>query len=111
MSISGRRAAFQQALTAVDGVQAFSNRVVAPRAGDAWPVWRGGTREDGLFVFSWDVVVTLPADERTAETWVQEHLGVLLAAVGPVAYVDGFTIANLSPDGQQYALVLTTRSE
>lgn len=114
MSFAEKRAAFRTALNAVDGVTGYVDKPSVPAAGDAWPVWGGAGRDEpGLpFTHLWRVVVALPADEATAEEWLEDHLGPLHAALSPVAYVEGFAVSNLSPTiDQRFGLVITTRSE
>lgn len=113
MGIVGKRAEFRVALSAVEGVTGYDASPSIPKPGDAWPVWRGAARdEDGLpFTHTWSVVVTLPTDQTAAEAWTDEHLVELYQALMPVAYIESFAVSNLSPNGQQFALVIITRSE
>lgn len=112
MSLTTKRQEFTAALSTVEGVQGYDYKPTTPRAGDAWPQWRGMSRsEEVQFTNAWVVVVYLPQDERSAEQWVEEHIAGLYDAINPVAFIDGFSAANLSQTGQQYGLVISTRSE
>jgi hypothetical protein len=116
MSIVGKRQDFAIALGLVDDVQGFAYRPASPKAGDAWPIFGGGERDDatGLFSHTWSAAVYLPQDERAASAWIDDHVDLLadtLAQRG-VAYVDGFNPVNLGTDTSYiYGLLLTTRSE
>jgi hypothetical protein len=114
MSLAGKRAAFAAALSTVDGVAGYAERPAAPRAGDAWPVWRGAERDEdsGLLGHTWAVGVYLPQDRGSADDWIDGHVDALIAALRPVAYVDGFDPANFGTDNSPvFGLLLTTRSE
>jgi hypothetical protein len=115
MSLAGKRQAFADTLSTVAGVNGHPYRPGAPRAGDAWPQWAGGTvhEESGQIVNGWSVLVYLPQEERAADDWVDARAQLIGDALelAQVAYVDGFAPANLSPTGTVYGLLITTRSE
>jgi hypothetical protein len=112
MSLSAKRLAFKAALNTVTGVRAYEFKPDTPKAGDAWPQWRGMERgEEVLFTSTWAVVIFLPQDDKAAERWVEAHITDLYNALTPVAFIDGFAAANLSLTGQQFGLVISTRSE
>lgn len=115
MSLIGKREAFRDALDALAGVKGYAYRPGAPRAGDAWPQWSGGTIDEpsGQIANGWAVLVMLPQQERAADEWVDEHAQTIADAIerADVARVEGFAPANLSPNGQVYGLLITTRSE
>lgn len=112
MSLLAKRQQFTDALSTVEGVKGYDYKPTTPRAGDAWAQWRGMSRgEEVQFTNAWAVVVYLPQDDRGAEQWVEAHIADLYDAINPVAFIDGFAAANLSPTGQQFGLVISTRSE
>jgi hypothetical protein len=115
MSLNGKRAEFVAALTTVDGVTGYAKRPTVPRAGDAWPSWRGAERDDTQqFVHTWSVAVVLPTDETAANDWIDDHAEEIQDALlqGGVAYTDGFDPANLGTDQSPvFGLLFSTRSE
>lgn len=113
MSLAGKRQEFADALSTVDDVTGYPYRPGEPRPGDAWPRWGGNTiAEDNIqFTNGWQVIVYLPQDERAADEWIDEHDQALYDAIQPVAHIEGFAPANLSPAGTVYGLLISTRSE
>jgi len=113
MSLSGKRQEFATALSTVVGVTGYSYPPGNPRPGDAWPVWQGSTvGEDRIqFTNGWSVFVMLPQEQRAADEWIDSHDQALYDAIQPVAYIDGFAPAILSPNSTVYGLLITTRSE
>jgi hypothetical protein len=92
MTIDADREALATVLEGVTGVNGHAFRPPAPRDGDAWPRLTGMAIEHGLVMRPvWDVLVWLPADERAASTWIDDHLADLVAAInadGSPGYVD-----------------------
>lgn len=114
MSLNGTRDDFKAALDTVDGVTGYLARPKTPKAGDAWPLWGGGDRDEdtGLFDDTWSVGVALPQDETSANDWIDAHLDDIVSALRPVAYVDGRKPANFGTDTSPvYGLLITTSRE
>lgn len=116
MSIVGKRQDFATALTLVDDVHGFAYRPASPKAGDAWPIYRGAERDGdtGMFAHTWAVGVVLPKDERAASAWIDAHVETLVDTLAQegVAYVDQYDPANFGSDTSYiYGLLLSTRSE
>lgn len=114
MSLNDTRAAFQAALSTVAGVTGYVKRPSTPRPGDAWPIWGGGDVDEttGLFDDTWSVGVMLPADEQSANDWIDAHIDDIVSGLRPVAYVDGRRPANFGTDASPvYGLLISTSRE
>lgn len=96
------------ALNPVAGVTCY---VYAPnvwKPGDCWPQWSGaGQPESGpyaqSFTHAYRLIVVLPADRDAADTWVDEHLDDLVAALADVISVTEIAPAKLPAEGSQAA--------
>lgn len=113
MSNATTRAALAAALSTVSGVTGYAQRPKVFKAGDAWPQWRGSERADSIgFYETWNVLVVLPADETTADSYADVNQAALLNALRPVLFIDSFAPATLPADGNDmYALLITGRTE
>jgi hypothetical protein len=112
--IDQTRSALAAALSDVADVKGYVKRPVSPRPGDAWPVWRGGDRDQasGQFAWEWAIALVLPQDEQAAYDTEEQWIPVIVSAVGRIVYVDGVSPANLNTDASPvYGLLFTTRSE
>jgi hypothetical protein len=84
-------------------------------AGVAWPQIASLDLVEGFFATTWAVYVVLPAGDKAASIWWDQHVREVLAALAPVIYVEriepvlivGGAVAT---DGI-YAMLLTGRSE
>jgi hypothetical protein len=82
MSLATDREALATVLEGVTGVNGHAFRPAAPRDGDAWPRLTGIELQAGLVLRpSWDVLLWLPADDRAASTWIDDHFAELVAAL------------------------------
>lgn len=113
MSNGDTRIAIAHALDGVTGVNGYPVRPKAFKAGDAWPQWGGSERADGrAFLETWRVLIVLPSDETTADTFADEKQAQLVNALSPIIYIDSFAPANLAGDGGDIlALLITGRCE
>lgn len=112
--IEQTRAALAAALSGIEDVTGYVTRPKAPKSGDAWPIWRGGPRDQasGLFAHEWALAVVLPQDEKQAADRLEVLIPLVAAAVGRIVYVDGVQPANLNTDQSPvYGLLFTTRGE
>lgn len=113
MSWAADRAEIATALNTVTGVKGYEYRPKTLRAGDAWPVLESLSLEHSLvWRPSWTVMVILPADERAAGAWIDDHFTDLAAALR----VPGFpetadTVVIPSTSGDIPALAISMRSE
>ena len=113
-TIAAGRAEIVAALNAVAGIQAYLSKPSAPRSGDAWLTWRADRDSDtvGGFDITWSIVIVTPAGEQASDTWIDDHLDAVLAALRPVTYVTGFAPANLGTDASPvFGLLITTDRE
>lgn len=101
------------ALGTVAGITGYVRRPRAIKPGDAWPQWGGSERDDGRgFIETWKILVVLPADEATADTFADAKQAALIAALSPILYVDSFAPANFTGDSaDMLAVVITGRCE
>lgn len=100
------------ALGTVDTVTGSEFRPSVLRAGNAWAQIASHDRADGFFAATWSIYVALPADERAASVWFDEHIQDLRDALAPVVYIDRDEPAVISTDaGDIFALLITARSE
>lgn len=115
MSLNDTRAAFKEALDEVAGVTGYLRRPSTPKPGDAWPIWRGGERDQntGLFDHTWAVGLMLPQDEKSAQDWIDARLDDLAKAIRPVAYVESVAPATFggTDSSPVYGLLITTSTE
>lgn len=114
MSNADQRGAIAAALSTVDGIRGFASRPRAPKPGNAWPQWGGGTRDSGhAFLHTWRILVILDQGTDTladtaADRWGQDICDALV----PYVFVDAIAPATVPVDGTDlYALMLTGRSE
>jgi hypothetical protein len=107
------RIALAGALSMVDGVTGYPQRPGAVRPGDAWPLWRGSERSDGMaFLETWAVVVALAGDELAADTFADSKRADLDDALRPVMWVESYTPAVVNTEaGDMNALMITGRTE
>ena len=117
MSNAATRTAIAAAINTVVGspLHAFEHKPNAPRAGDCWPQWSGGQRDEqsvGLFE-TWRVVIVAgQASAADADDFVDLWGQQLLAALATVLFVDSITPVKLDSEaGDWYALMITGRSE
>lgn len=113
MSNATTRAALAAALSTVSGITGYALRPKVLRAGDAWPQWRGSERDDTIgFVETWNVLVVLPSDETTADSYADTNQAALLDALRPVMFVASFAPTLFTAEGNDvYALLITGRTE
>lgn len=114
MSLAETRAALAAGLSSIPGVTGYVKRPTAPKSGDAWPIWRGGERDQpsGLIAYEWALAVVLPQDEEAAADRIEVLIPAVMSAVGRIVYVDGVQPANLNTDTSPvYGLLFTSRSE
>jgi hypothetical protein len=91
MSIVNDRQEIAAALDTVDGVKGYVYRPKAPKPGDAWPTLPNYDLQDGLvWRPTWTVIVVLPADERSAAMWMDEHFGPLVTALRVPAFPESW---------------------
>lgn len=111
MSLAGDRQRFADALSTVTDVNGFAYRPTTLNAGDAWTLYGGSDRADGLaFVHNWRVLVALPTDEVAASTWIDEHFDALVDALEQnVGYVERVDPVELPQ--AQFGLQLTVRGD
>lgn len=85
------------AASTVPGVKGYPKRPPAPRAGDAWPMFRSAPRdpESGQFFALWRVIVMLPQDEEAAIAFYDERMWAFVDAFQPYGYVDNLEPARL----------------
>jgi hypothetical protein len=92
MTIATDREDLANVLDGVPGLTGHKFKPSSPRDGDAWPRLVSIAREHGLVLRpTWAVLVWLPADERTASEWIDEHLADLwdaLSADASPGFVD-----------------------
>jgi hypothetical protein len=115
MSNQQTRAAIAAAMSTVAGIKGYAQRPTAPRAGDAWPQWSGGQRDDESigFLETWRVlVVTDQGAAGDADQFLDAKGDAVLAALASVLFVDSYTPATLATEtGDLYALMITGRTE
>jgi hypothetical protein len=113
MSNASVRTHFVAALNAVPGITGYERRPTSIRPGDAWPMWRGAERSDGVaFVETWAVIIALPGDEVTADAFADAHVEDLEAALRPVMFTDSYAPSLLPTEsGDMMALMITGRTE
>jgi hypothetical protein len=112
MSLASVAADLKTALDTVDGVTGYVKRPGSPKVGDAWPLWRGGDRDQqsGLFDDIWVLAVYLPQDEEAANAWIDAHTDAIVTAVRAILYIDGRVPANLGTDASPVkGLMITGR--
>lgn len=113
MSLDTDRNAIAAALSTVPGVRGYAYRPPAPREGDAYPTLPTLDLDRGLvWRPTWTVNVILPADERSASTWIDANF---LAIVAALRSGNGFPESAepalmQTPDGPLYVLEITLRS-
>lgn len=95
--MAGARDDIAVAATTVPGVQVYADyrQTLAPYTG--FVKWNGRNRDDSSlgWMDSWQVWLALPQDVPTAEQWLAENLGDLIAAVDTEVVVTGATPAEL----------------
>lgn len=113
MNVAQTRTDIAAALSTVAGVTGYPRRPTAVKAGDAWPLWRGGERSDGFtFVQSFAVLVALPGDEAAADNGADTYGPPLVDALEPVLFVESITPATVATgEGDMNALMITGRVE
>lgn len=105
--IVATRQAIGAALDAVDGINGYGWPPRAYKPGDAWGQWGGaGLAGDGYattFTSRFRVIVVLPADQKTADAFADEHLDAIVAALAPLLAITGIDPVSLPADGSQAA--------
>lgn len=112
-TIGTARAAIAAALDSVSGVAGYPYRPGAPRAGDAWPILPSMDRQDDIIWRpTWTILVALPADERGASDWVDQHFDDIVAALqqGPIYPETAEPAIMQTGAGDMYVLQITGRS-
>lgn len=110
MSNADTRAEIAAAVSTLDGLTGFAERPANPKAGDAWPQWRGAERAGGFaFLETWQVVIVMPSEEVKADEWADLYGYELAQILQPVLHVTGIQPATLPVSGQNdtYALMIT----
>lgn len=107
------RSDFAGALSTVDGVTGHEFRPSVMVPGDAWALIAQADRADGMdYVTTWQVLVVLAKDERTATAQFETLTPLLVDALRPVACVDSVTPVSIQTGaGEIPALQLTARSD
>jgi hypothetical protein len=115
MSNANTRNAIAAAMGSVPGIKGYAHRPNGPRAGDAWPQWGGGQRDDQSvgFLETWRVmVVTDQGAAYDADQFLDEKGDAVLAALATILFVDSYAPAKLETEtGDMYALMITGRTE
>lgn len=115
MSTAGKRAEIAAALSTVAGVNGWARRPKATASGDAWPRYAGSAMDEDSyqFIHTWQVLIQLPSDEAAAESWSDDHLDGLWAALQPVGYPVGVEPVDIGNAERPRipALMITMRSE
>jgi hypothetical protein len=117
--IVATRTALAGALSDVDGVRGYVYAPTVYKPGDAWAQWAGaeppeGGRYRNNFVHSFRVIIILPVDAETSDSFVDGHLDALVDAIAPTLTVSSIGSASLPGDGTQAAfkaLVITGETE
>lgn len=112
-TIGTARAAIATALGTVAGVHGYPYRPTTPRAGDAWPILPSMDRQDDIvWRPTWTIIVMLPADERAASDWVDEHFDAIVTALqaGPIYPETAEPALMQTGAGDMYVLQITGRS-
>lgn len=109
MSRAATRQAIATALSTVTGVTGYASRPDVLSEGDGWPQWAGevypGTQQ-------WNVLVVLPADDVSADSWVDEHGDAVHDALKSIIFIDETKPAKIATDaGDMYGVLFTGRSE
>lgn len=111
MSIVGDRQDIASALDSVDGVTGHVYRPTAIVPGAAWPLL-GSIDRDRDAQVTWRAVIVLPADERRASEWFDEHHEAVDAALADLAYVERLEPGLVATDaGDLQAMFVTMRKE
>jgi hypothetical protein len=115
MSNATTRTRIAAALNTVSGINGYDARPHTIRAGDGWPQWSGGIRDETSVGFeeTWRVmVVCSQASANDADRFLDSHGQQLLDALAPILFVDGYAPAKLETEaGDLYALMITGRTE
>jgi hypothetical protein len=115
MSNAQTRAAIATAISTVPGLRGHTRQPSPCRAGDGWPLWGGGVRDDESMGFeeTWRVMVVCDqGDSNAADLFLDTHGDDLLAALRPVMSVDSYAPAVLATEaGNLFALLIIGRSE
>lgn len=115
MSLTGDRQAIATALSNADGVTGYPYRPTPAREGDGWPLVAGLERGPAQnFEATWRVAIALPANERAASEWFDDHHASIVEALedAEVGYVDRIEPATLNTEGgDQDIMLITFRSE
>ncbi|WP_250009132.1 hypothetical protein [Actinoplanes sp. M2I2] len=113
MSIVTDRQDLADALDPVAGVQGHKYRPRTLKTGDAWPLLDGLDRGPARdFEVTWRVVVILPADERRASEWFDEHHELVAEALEDFGYVERIEPGLVRTDaGDLQAMLITVRKE
>lgn len=113
MSLDDDRQYLADLLNDIPGVHGMPFRSPAPREGDAWPTLPTLDLDQGLvWRPTWTIVVVLPADERRAATWMDQHLlGILAALRAGTAFPTSAEPALMATSaGEMYVVEITLRS-
>jgi hypothetical protein len=96
------------AISQVPGLTGHDKRPTAIRAGDAWPMWRGVTRLQGMFADQWEIGIALPGGEVEASAFVDTHGVEIEDALEACLYVTGMTPVEWTTDtGPSLGLLVT----
>lgn len=113
MSIVDDRAEIAAALSTVDGVKGYEYPPRNAKPGDGWallPTWElnGGL----VWQAEWSVVVLLPADDRKASEWVDEHFDAIVTALRVPGFPTNAQMSVMETEaGDRSVLEITMRSE
>lgn len=113
-TIAAARAGFLAAINSVAGLTYHAATPATPREGDAWLRWRAERDGDaGGISVTWTVAIVTPQDEDAADTWIDQHIDLILSALRRVAYVTGYGPASFErPGGTALnGLLITTDRE
>jgi hypothetical protein len=114
MSLTGDRQEIADALSTVEGVKGYKYRpMVAPKAGNAWPLLGPLERGPGTdFQATWRIVVVLPPTEQQASEWFDEMHEPIAEALEDFGFVELIEPGNLATDaGDMDVMILTLRRE
>lgn len=108
MSIAAVRAAVKVALDSVDGVTGYLYAPNIYKDGDGWCQWGGFLPpETGPYATSFTdtfrVIVIMPADQKTADLFLDAIIGPLIAALSPVMSITRGDYVKLPQSGSQAA--------
>jgi hypothetical protein len=114
MSRAQTRVDIATAMSAVPGITGYSRRPGTPRAGDAWPLWRGAERGQAghTYIDTFVVMIALAGSEAAADEFL-DSTGVLVEdALSTLMYVDSMAPVAIATDaGDSYGLMITGRCE